>query len=199
MGIFDKLFGSSKVSTIDKSSEMLNEEVFWNLIEESIKKSDDQESQESYIIKKLQKLTPKEIIGFRLRTDKLLFDTYNSEMWCAGYLMNQGCSDDCFEYFRNWIISRGKDVYYAAKENPDSLITEKEFGGDDMFEFETFWYVALEAFQNKTGKDLYEFIDYDNFKTSEGNYPQFDFNWEDNNPESMKKICPKLFDEFWGD
>ena len=36
--------------------------------------------------------------------------------------MNGGCSDDGFQYFRNWIISRGKEVYYAAKENPDNLI-----------------------------------------------------------------------------
>lgn len=59
-------------------------------------------------------------------------------MWCAGYLMNGGCADDGFEYFRNWIISRGKDVYDQAKANPDTLISQKNNGEDDMFEFESF-------------------------------------------------------------
>lgn len=52
--------------------------------------------------------------------------------------MNGGCADDGFEYFRNWIISRGKDVYDQAKANPDTLISQKNNGEDDMFEFESF-------------------------------------------------------------
>ena len=45
-------------------------------------------------------------------------------MWCAAYIMNGGCSDDSFEYFRLWVISRGKDVYQKAKANPDTLISQ---------------------------------------------------------------------------
>ncbi len=36
--------------------------------------------------------------------------------------------------------------------------------------------VANDAFRNKTGKDLYEYIDHDNFKSRKGNYPAFEFN-----------------------
>ncbi|TXJ29063.1 MAG: DUF4240 domain-containing protein [Chitinophagaceae bacterium] len=84
---------------------------------EGLKHTGDQDSQEQFLIKRLQKLTPAEIVGFRLRTDRLLYDTYNAETWCAGYIRNGGCSDDGFEYFRNWIISRGKEVYYKARDN----------------------------------------------------------------------------------
>ena len=206
MGLFGKLFGKSQPndekSTIDnfihieKTSEMLDEATFWSIVDSSITNTNNQQDQEIFLIKEIEKLTPKEIIGFRLRTDKLLYDTYSSKMWCAGYIMNGGCSDDGFEYFRNWVISRGKDVYYKAKESPDTLISQKDNGEDEMFDFESFWYVALEAFKQKTGKDLYDFIDYDNFKTSEGNYPQFEFDWEEEKPESMKKICPQLFQYF---
>ncbi len=48
-----------------------------------------------------------------------------------------------------------------------------------------------------TGKSLYDNIDYDTFQEREGNYPQFEFNWEEDKPESMKKICPQLFDKLW--
>jgi hypothetical protein len=204
-GIFDKIFGKNKSSKkempktfnqeIEKTSKMLDETVFWNIVDLSLKNSKNQDEQESYLVKEIEKLTPKEMIGFRLRTDKLLYDTYNSEMWCAGYIMNGGCSDDGFEYFRNWIISRGKETYNNAKENPDNLISEY-IEGEDYYDFESFWYVALTAFNNKTGKDLYDYIA-DDFKTNEGNYPQFEFNWKEEEPESMKTICPRLYEKMW--
>ena len=205
MGIFDKLFGkkeSAKKETpktynqeIEKTSEMLDETIFWNIVDSSVKNTKNQDAQERFLVKEIEKLTPKQMIGFRLRTDKLLYDTYNSEMWCAGYIMNGGCSDDGFEYFRNWIISRGKDTYYKAKENPDSLISEF-IEGEEYYDFESFWYVALTAFENKTGKELYDYIS-DDFKTNEGNYPNFEFTWKEEEPETMKAICPKLFEKMW--
>jgi hypothetical protein len=205
MGIFDKLFGKNKTikkeeqkiysQEIKKSSEMLDETIFWNIVNLSVKNTNNQDSQERFLVKEIEKLTPKEMIGFRLRTDKFLYDTYNSEMWCAGYIMNGGCSDDGFEYFRNWIISRGKETYYKAKENPDSLISEF-VEGEEYYDFESFWYVALTAFENKTGKELYDYIS-DDFKTNEGNYPNFEFTWSDEKPETMKAICPKLFEKMW--
>ncbi len=205
MRIFDKLFGKKEPAKkaisktynqeIEKTSEMLDETIFWNIVDSSVKNTKNQDAQERFLVKEIEKLTPKQMIGFRLRTDKLLYDTYNSEMWCAGYIMNGGCSDDGFEYFRNWIISRGKDTYYKAKENPDSLISEF-LEGEEYYDFESFWYVALTAFENKTGKELYDYIS-DDFKTNEGNYPNFEFTWKEEEPETMKAICPKLFEKMW--
>jgi len=118
-------------------------------------------------------------------------------MWCAGYLMNGGCSDDMFEYFRLWVISRGREVFENAKADPDSLhsVADTEVP-EGLFDLESLWYVANEAFQQTTGKDLYDFVDNDNFKTNEGNYPQFEFNWTEEDPESRRKLCPKLFERF---
>jgi hypothetical protein len=208
MGLFDKLSGkknnsekqeqnsNSGTTHLTKTAEMLDENLYWSIIDTSLKNSGNQDEQEQILIKEISKLTPKEMIGFRLRTDKLLYDTYNSEIWCAGYIMNGGCSDDGFEYFRNWVISRGKDIYYKAKQNPDNLISEVD-EDSEIYEFESFWYVALKAFKEKTGRDLYDYIDDDNFKTREGQYPQFEFTWQEEDPESMKKICPKLFAKLW--
>lgn len=205
MGIFDKLFGKKEQDKketpktfnqeIEKTNEMLDETIFWNIVDASVKNTKNQDEQERLLVKKIEKLTPKQMIGFRLRTDKLLYDTYNSEMWCAGYIMNGGCSDDGFEYFRNWIISRGQDTYYKAKENPDSLISEF-VEGEEYYDFESFWYVALTAFENKTGKELYDYIA-DDFKTNEENYPNFRFTWKEEEPETMKAICPRLFEKMW--
>jgi hypothetical protein len=196
MGFLNKLFGSDNSNNLTKTSEMLDENLYWQIVQESLNNSGTQDGQQEYLVRRIQKLNPKDIVGFRLRTDKLLYDTYNSEMWCAAYIMNGGCSDDSFEYFRNWVVSKGKDVYYMAKQNPDTLIEQVDKDAE-YYDFEDFWYVALVAFKNKTGKDLYDFIDDDNFKFKEGHYPNFDFTWEEENPESLKAICPNLFDRTW--
>lgn len=196
MGFLHKLFGGGNANNLAKTSVMLDENLYWQIVKESLENTEDQEEQEAYLINRLQKLDPKDIIGFRLRTDKLLYDTYNSEMWCAGYIINGGCSDDGFEYFRNWVISRGKDVYYKAKQNPDTLI-EQVNDELEQYDFESFWYVALEAFDQKTGKDLYDFIDNDDPSFKEGNYPNIELTWQEEKPESMKAICPQLFEQMW--
>jgi len=175
-----------------KTSEMIDENKYWSIIEKSLNETSSQDEQEKHIIKQLEKIPLKEIVGFRLRTDMLLHNSYNSKLWCAAYIINGGCSDDSFEYFRNWLISRGKQTFYRVLENPDELA---EITDEEDIDFESFWYVALEAFENLTGGNLYDYIDEDNFKTKEGNYPQIVFEWSDEDEESMKKICPKLFDK----
>lgn len=188
-----------ELAELKPTAEMMDEEQFWAIVQTAVDEAGDDEDEYLEVVKReLSKLSLKEMVGFRLRTDKLLYDSYTSEMWCAGYLMNGGCSDDGFEYFRLWVISRGRKAYEAAMANPDNLI---DYIGDDdemdFFEFESFWYVALEAFEEAVDAELYDYVDDDNFKTCEGNYPNFEFNWEEDDSESMQKLCPRLFEKFW--
>jgi hypothetical protein len=204
MSFLSKLFGKGpeprrEPFKMQPTAEMMDEDRFWKLIADSFAASgEDQNAQLAFLRHELAKLPPKDIVGFRLRTDKLLYDTYNPTMWCAGYVMNGGCSDDMFEYFRLWVISRGREIYENAKSNPDSLIAVAEVDvPEGLFDFESFWYVANDAFKQTTGKDLYDYIDNEKFKTNEGNYDRdIEFNWEEDDPESMKRICPKLFENF---
>ena len=187
-----------ELAELKPTAEMVNEDQFWAIVQKAVDEAgDDEDEYLEVVMHELSKLSLKEMVGFRLRTDKLLYDSYTSEMWCAGYLMNGGCSDDGFEYFRLWVISRGRKVYEAALANPDNLIDYiAEDAEVDFFEFELFWYAAIDAFEEATEADLYDYIDDDNFTTREGNYPNFEFNWDEEDPESMKKLCPRLFERF---
>lgn len=187
-----------ELAELKPTAEMMNEEQFWAIVQKAVDEAgDDEDEYLEVVMHELSKLSLKEMVGFRLRTDKLLYDSYTSEMWCAGYLMNGGCSDDGFEYFRLWVISRGRKVYEVALANPDNLIDYiAEDAEVDFFEFELFWYAAIDAFEEATEADLYDYIDDDNFTTREGNYPNFEFNWDEEDPESMKKLCPRLFERF---
>ncbi len=205
MGLFDKLFGkkdnssngseTSSEITIPKTSQLLEEDLYWSIIANSLANSEDQDEQEEFLVNEINKMTPEQMIGFKLRTDQLLLETYTSEMWCAGFIMNGGCSDDGFDYFRNWVISRGREVYYNAKANPDSLISEVD-NQLEGYDFEGFGYVANDAFDAKTGKDLYDYIDESGVNST---YPEIEFNWEEEEPETMREICPRLFAELWED
>ncbi len=171
-------------------NELLKEDVFWNIIDISLKNSKDIDEQEEFLISELEKMSIQEMLSFKLRVEDLANAIHTSEMWCAGYLMNGGCSDDGFDYFKNWVISRGKEVYYKAKENPDNLSDYYTEEDEDGFDFEGLDYVAVNAFENKTEQDLYEYMPKGTLDRSE-----FEFNWEEDDDESMKRICPKLFEK----
>lgn len=103
------------VKDLKPYSTLMSEEQYWAIIEASLEKSKDQSEQSEYIAKVLEKLTLEEIIGFSLTTSHLTNEIYSSHMWCAGYIMNSGCSDDGFMDFRDWVVSRGKEVYYKPR------------------------------------------------------------------------------------
>jgi hypothetical protein len=46
----------------------------------------------------------------------------------------------------------------------------------------------MNAFKNKTGEDLYSYIDYDTFVTNDENYPLLNFNWSPDEPTMGKFV-----------
>lgn len=176
-----------------KYSIPLAEDKYWQIVETS-KTKKSQVEQYNAILNSLKTLSIEEIAGFKLQTDKLLRDSYKNELWCAAYIINGGCSDDGFEYFRCWLISKGKKVFYESLKNPDYLVDHAS-GNDMENEFEDFWYVANDAFTKRTGKDIYAYLE----RSASNAYNPIKFTWSEEEPESMKKICPKLFKKFWDD
>lgn len=171
----------------------MDEQVYWQLIHDSLQETAGQSEQEEYLIARLKVLNPQEIIGFQLRTDSLMVRSYLSELWCAAYLVKGGCSDDGFEDFRSWLISRGRLAFYTVLEKPDKLAEYiSDEADDDNYDFESFAYVAIYAFERKTGKSIYSHLD-DRLRDRTAGYVNIDFNWEEDEPASMQAICPALF------
>jgi hypothetical protein len=182
---------SKSQTPIEKTSELLDEDRYWSLIQQAQDNTEDLDEMEEYLVEEVEKLTPKEMVGFYLRTHYFLDKAYTSELWCAGYIINGGCSDDGFEYFRLWLISAGKDIYYKAVANPDSLADVVETGNE--YEFEGLTYAPITAFESKTSLDLYDYIDED---TVHRGIPDIELTWEEDDSESQKKICPRLYAMF---
>jgi hypothetical protein len=127
---------------------------FWAIIEAGGRRAlSDPERQLAAVRKRLRKLPPEELIEFHRLFNQKLADAYTWDLWGAAYLINGGCSDDGFYYFRTWLISRGRAVYEAAVRIPDSLagLTDPE---RDDYEFEDLWSVAQWVYKDQTGKEL---------------------------------------------
>ncbi|OSP39974.1 hypothetical protein B7767_28795 [Streptomyces sp. 13-12-16] len=42
-------------------------------------------------------------------------------LWAAAYVINGGCSDDGFDYFRGWLIAQGRETFERVVADPDAL------------------------------------------------------------------------------
>ena len=130
----------------------MNQARFWQIVGESAHDATDQQSQATALRAALDRLTPQEIEAFADIFDELMRRSYRWDLWGAGFVVEGGMSDDGFEYFRRWLMSRGEAVFEKVSADPDSLADIIPEDHDGEFEFEEFRDVANEAWAKKTGR-----------------------------------------------
>lgn len=144
-------FGKKKKKpTIDKRK--INETVFWELINISRENAETKYGFIEVLKEKLLGFNASEIKKFQ----KLLL-TYHNELnhwkiWALAYIMRRGCGDDCFDYFRFWVISMGKETFSTIKDFDVSNF--KKFINDEDPSFEELEYLAEEVYEEITNKDM---------------------------------------------
>ena len=170
------------------ASALLTEERFWEIIENSNKGQE--------LAKELSKLSEDEIFGYKYWWIHFHRQSYNQALWAVAYVVLGGCSDDGFDYFRFWLLSRGKSVFMKAIQEADSLCNEFDNLTDDEYpEWEDLDYVPKEVFEKNFNKDYYkaeENIDYGDISL-----PEIIFEWNEDDEDSIRKVCPKTFDKWW--
>jgi uncharacterized protein DUF4240 len=127
---------------------------FWTLIEEAKRESGGEcEPLVERLQTKLSRLPETEIIAFAETLAQLLDEAYTWELWAAAYIINGGCSDDGFEYFRRWLIGQGEQIFRSAVDDPESLA---DFPGQlpADAECEELGYAAEQAYEEKTGHKM---------------------------------------------
>ena len=131
----------------------------------------------------LESMPPEDIERFQTEFQKRLAQSYTWDLWGAAYLINGGCSDDCFEYFRAWLVTRGQRVFVAALNSPDSLADLPNLPQE--VEFEAVMYVAGDVYKAKTGRDLPA-------TDSAVKRPELGPGWDFDDPEEARRRLPKL-------
>lgn len=163
--LIGSLVSFAAVAAPRKGRPPMNEKQFWELIDQARKAAaghsmDAADRQAAALEAALAKLPPKEIVAFQELLDRKMADTYRWDLWGAAYLLNGGCSDDCFDYFRGWLIGRGQKVFDAALKKPDSLAefaaNPRNTDTDAGRECESFLYVARGAYKKATGGEMPE-------------------------------------------
>lgn len=124
---------------------------------------------------------PERIAEFLAHQDAVMAQSYTWSLWGAAYLMNGGCSDDGFEYFRGWLIAQGRKVFERALEDPDTLA---EIWSGDEVECEDILSVATSAYETATG----EFPEARSVP-----YPDLGERWDFDDDAEMERRFPKLW------
>lgn len=190
MGIFDKLFGkkeqkSESKEPIQNSEKLMDSNQFWEIIAISkANSSGDYEKQQSELEKELLKLSAIEILEFDNKFRTLRGEVYNWDFWAAAYIINGGCSDDCFSDFRGWLIGQGKETFENAVDNIENLTKLNETNDGD---WEGLSYIPTDAYENKTGNEMPTGIS-ENFEIKGEE-------WEEDG-DDLKNRFPKLWAKF---
>jgi hypothetical protein len=128
---------------------------FWRLIGEAKEASKgDLDAQLDILVGRLSEYPPEEIVSFDAVLHQLMNESYTWDLWAAAYILNGGCSDDCFDYFRGWLITQGEMVYGKTLRDPETLVSLLWVADPGDFEFESILYAAWTAYENKTGQEF---------------------------------------------
>ncbi len=129
---------------------------FWALVEGHLTKGrGDPDERVERLTATLSKRRPAEIRAFQRQLDRAMDRAYRWDLWGVAYVIEGGCSDDGFEYFRAWLISRGRAVYERALADPESLVEQVPDDADWYPELESLLYAPAEAYESVTdGEEL---------------------------------------------
>ena len=125
---------------------------FWELVEASRRHASDCEGQTGALISLLEQLHPEEIVSFRDHLNARRGEAYRWDLWAVAYIVNGGCSDDCFDYFGGWLVAQGRDYFEAALTSPERAADRASPA--ESIQCEGILYAPRQAYKNKTGREL---------------------------------------------
>ncbi|MFF3650222.1 DUF4240 domain-containing protein [Streptomyces sp. NPDC002181] len=152
----------------------MDKQTFWKLIEAA--RTDAEPDQVAARASELLARRPEaEIAAAQQVLWDLLAESYRSPLWAAAYVINGGCSDDGFDYFRGWLLTQGEEAFARALADPDSLadhpaVREAAAEGLELWDEEALS-IAWTAYESATGRELPA----DSFTIS---YPALDPSWD---------------------
>ena len=170
----------------------MDKATFWHMIESAkVESNGDCDQQARLIEQQLAKLLPEEIQSFHQIFWQQMRLSYDNDLWAAAYIINGGCSDDGFDYFRGWLIAQGEAALRSALQDPDTLSAYVSREGADSYSYECedMLGVAWRAYKGSTSQQMPSGEPIPYKITGES--------WEEDElPEKYSKKFPKLWAKF---
>jgi hypothetical protein len=169
----------------------LDDDQFLKIIEDSRKAffGASKKSQIGKLRKALADLPLEEVVAFDKIFHQKLWLSYTWDLWGAAYIIEGGCSDDGFDYFRMGLIAAGRNKFEQAMHDVESLANWVRPG---KLEFEDVASVLYYVYNEKAG--------------TRGQLPVHDFRrpseptgepWEEGGDDLQRRF-PKLWAKFGG-
>ncbi|MDR0778910.1 MAG: DUF4240 domain-containing protein [Methanomassiliicoccaceae archaeon] len=177
-------------------------EQFWTIIDNAKESARGWEGMCDPLQEALMQLDAKDILRWGQVFNFYHELSYKNKLWAAAYIINGGCSDDGFDYFRAWLIAQGKEVFLKALLSPESLAELNVSEGD--VEFEDIMSIASTAFEEiDAERDYYEMLDKCSLTMEEKRVikseiiydSNIDVEW-DEDEDMLSKLLPKLSKKF---
>lgn len=131
----------------------MDEARFWAIVDRTAVYESDPERQVEALRSELEALSAEDVVAFRNAFEARLVQAYTWDLWAVAYVVHGGASDDGFEYFRRWMVSKGRAVFERLLAQPDDLADLLVGEVDGVLEFEEILYVTDEVWAAKTGRD----------------------------------------------
>lgn len=169
---------------------------FWSVIDRSRAGDAGLDEQLENLRDILSEWTPEKLVEFAIVLFRLHSESYDARLWGAAFLINGGCSDDGFDYFRGWLIAQGRRVYEAALADPDSLA---DVAGADAAELEEILSLPADVYEETTGReDFYSLLPRARRQElSDDELAVWSDGQGDMDEAKAKKVYPRLFRMFW--
>lgn len=164
-----------------------DEKWFWDIIQQSrgTKNKIGHDRQIKNLTKILSSHDKADILEFDRLFHSILQKSYTWELWGAAYIINGGCSDDTFDYFRSWLVGQGENIFYKGINNPETLADVLK--PQEEYEWEGLEYCAIDAYEKKTGE---EFKQSDKFNDGQNETEPTGKKWTENE-------LPTQFPNLW--
>jgi hypothetical protein len=178
---FEYLIGGA-VSESDTTNAVMEDGLFWSIIDKSRKKAKGNfEKQKTILIELLLELESKSIVMFNNKFLSLIDAANYDKLFVAANLIKPHCGEECFVDFRSWLIGQGKQSFFRMVSEPDNLA---ELKLDATIRWDGLQECAVDAY-----KDLNKAEIPVTFKRA-NNYSSLP-KWGEN-PKLVKKYLPKL-------
>ncbi|MDN7247129.1 DUF4240 domain-containing protein [Planococcus sp. N017] len=177
----------------------MTESSFWQLVDRCGDYGEDSLDHMEWLVSHLSKKPVLDILIFDSIFKEHYAKSYQANLWAAASIAMGGCSDDSFDYFRAWILYLGKEVYYEAIDDPESLLPyllllQEQEG---IPQLEELLFVASSAYEEKTGQEFEEYLKlYDQLMEEDDSGLGIDLDWDEDDEEGLRNMFPTLWEAF---
>jgi hypothetical protein len=164
---------------------------FWQLIDGTRAQAKDDAHFDMLLEAHIQSFSPDGLKKFKNAYVKIKHRAFTWKVWGAAYLMNNGCSDDCFSDFLAWLISQGQELHERTLRDPDSLAEFDETRFLQRGTYSNLGFIAEELYEKKIGEC---WMPASVYETGEDTDLGEEWNFDDR--IEMEKRYPKLFKKY---